>query len=97
MSKGLLEQFREHIADRPEEKLLALRTELLTKSVGGGERGPEEREAAVVFAQAIDEELARRHSTSTALLDRGGRPVELISTQEKAPSTESRGRWSAAP
>jgi len=62
MSKGLLEQFREHIADRPEEKLLALRTELLTKSVGGGERGPEEREAAVVFAQAIDEELARRKS-----------------------------------
>jgi len=89
-----LNQFRRHLRGLPLAKLESVR-DAHKVSVGGAQKGELENEVGMDFMKAIQDEIAARNAT--ALLDRGGRPVELISTQEKAPSTESRGRWSAAP
>jgi hypothetical protein len=60
--ENLLDQFRRHITAKPVDALRKLRVELLTRSVGGGEKGPEERGAALAYVAAIDQELASRRS-----------------------------------
>ena len=59
--KSLLDQFKDHIAAKSREALLKLRLELLTTSTGGAREMTEtEREVAMVYAKAIDEEILQR-------------------------------------
>jgi hypothetical protein len=68
--ESLLDQFKDHIAEKPVDKLRSLRTELLTKSVGGGEQTETERQVSGAYAKAIDDELARRQRDILMTMDR---------------------------